>query len=548
VIGDPLEEELLNFAKAEIEGTTELHGMKYIKVIKIGRGNKESLGIVDVFGFKSELQRMGVVVHNPKNGEIFCYLKGAPERIVELSDPASLPKDINQQIADFAKSGYRVIAFASNRLQQNAPGEEYTREQGERGAQFQGLALFKNNLKEATKPVLDRLKQNDFYTGMITGDNINTAISVSKTCGIVDITIEDTAMCTYTHGSGKLTYNLLNVIGDVVGVIDIKNKNPSGKKIIGAIDNLNFAVIIKEFNLELNKPIDLKKAPVLSEICENVRVFARMDPHQKALIVKTYKEYYKKENYTVGFCGDGANDCIALKHADIGVSLSKNESSLSAPFISSVEDISAMENVSIIGKAALTTNFDCFRYFCLYSIIQTIGLIILFSLGTEYSVPMYLTMDVPIALNVANAMGLMAPFKSLTKKMPKHTLIYAKFLISIILNCVYTFGFMVFGIWMMRTDPMFVSAKDFALVGISDEIPTFESTITSLLALQGTIHLGVTFNLAGHFKDRWNCQVYMIISLIIYILYQFYLIFNSRTMWPKVDNFLMDNYNFVVFE
>ncbi len=85
--------------------------------------------------------------------------------------------------------------------------------------------------------------------------------------------------------------------------------------------------------------------------------------------MKIFKEYFKEWNYTVGFCGDGANDCIALKHADIGVSLSKSESSLSAPFVSKIEDISCMEQVSIIGKAALTTNYDCFRYFCLYSII-----------------------------------------------------------------------------------------------------------------------------------------------------------------------------------
>lgn len=183
---------------------------------------------------------MSVVAESISSGEIFCYIKGAPERIVELCDPSSLPKNIDKQIADFAKKGFRVIAFACNKLQPQAPGQEYTREQGELGAKFQGLACFKNNLKDATKPTLDNLKQNDFYTGMITGDNLNTAISVSKTCGIIDISIEDTAICTYTAGSGRLNYSLLNEMGDAVANINIKDRS-GGRKVIGAIDNINFA-------------------------------------------------------------------------------------------------------------------------------------------------------------------------------------------------------------------------------------------------------------------------------------------------------------------
>lgn len=284
------------------------------------------------------------------------------------------------------------------------------------------------------------------------------------------------------------------------------------------------------------------------ELAENVRVFARMNPQEKALLVKIFKEYYKSHNYTVGFCGDGANDCIALKHADIGVSLSKNEASLSAPFVSSIEDISAMENVSIIGKSALTTNYDCFRYFCLYSIIQSIGLVFLLTMGTEYSVPMYLTMDVPIALNVANCMGLMAPIKKLTKKIPKYTLMNAKFLISIILNSIQSIGFFIIGLNLIKVDENFVAVKDFTPEDVEAEKPTFESTIVSLVAMQGAIHLGITFNIAGFFKDRFYKQIYIMVSLVIYMAYQCYLIFNSRLMWPVVDNFLMDNYSFVVFD
>lgn len=551
-LGDPLEEELYKFARAGLENTKDIRGKNYMKVVRVDRGGStDMLGVINVFGFKSELQRMSIVVEDSGTGEVYGYVKGAPERIVELSDPQTLPKDINQQITDFAKNGFRVIAFGSKKLPALASGQEYTREMSEEKITFQGLALFKNNLKEATKPTLDKLKQAGFYTGMITGDNINTAISVSKSCGLVDITQEDIAICTYTERSGKLNYTLINAHGDPVGQIDPKSRAHSDKAIIGAMDNINFEKISKELGLELNKPIDLEKDKILIEISENVRVFARMNPQQKALIVKIFKEYYKSKNYTVGFCGDGANDCIALKHADIGVSLSKNEASLSAPFVSAIEDISCIEHVSIQGKCALTSNFDIFRYFCLYSVIQTIGLIFLFANKTEYSVPMYLTMDIPIALNLANAMGLLSAAKTLTKKLPKHTLFYLKFMTSLLWNILLTFAVIIFGLWMIKGDEGFYAASDApepSDEAIDDSIPTYESTLISLVAIQGTFHVAMSFSLQGMWKDRFFVQVYFMISLLLYMLYMIYLIFNARNFWPAVDNFLMDQYNFVIFD
>ena len=55
----------------------------------------------------------------------------------------------------------------------------------------------------------------------------------------------------------------------------------------------------------------------LAELVENVTVFAKLSPEQKARIVAALH----KRGHVVGFLGDGVNDSLALKAADVGVSV-----------------------------------------------------------------------------------------------------------------------------------------------------------------------------------------------------------------------------------
>lgn len=71
------------------------------------------------------------------------------------------------------------------------------------------------------------------------------------------------------------------------------------------------------------------------------QVFARMSPDEKHELV----EKLQSIGYCCGFCGDGANDCGALKAADVGISLSEAEASVAAPFTSRVFDITCVPEV-----------------------------------------------------------------------------------------------------------------------------------------------------------------------------------------------------------
>ena len=69
-----------------------------------------------------------------------------------------------------------------------------------------------------------------------------------------------------------------------------------------------------------------------------------MSPEHKTLLIQSLQN----EKLTVCMCGDGANDCGALKAADISLSLSAEEASISAPFCSSyVNDISPLIDLFI---------------------------------------------------------------------------------------------------------------------------------------------------------------------------------------------------------
>lgn len=93
-----------------------------------------------------------------------------------------------------------------------------------------------------------------------------------------------------------------------------------------------------------------------------------MSPSEKNEVV----ERLQVLGYTVLMCGDGANDCAALKAADVGISLSEAEASVAAPFTSNTPDISCVIEIIKEGRAALATSFSCFKYMCVIPVLRSV--------------------------------------------------------------------------------------------------------------------------------------------------------------------------------
>eukprot|EP00922_Rhytidocystis_sp_ex-Travisia-forbesii_P013489 GHVS01020202.1.p1 GENE.GHVS01020202.1~~GHVS01020202.1.p1 ORF type:complete len:1401 (+),score=180.46 GHVS01020202.1:137-4339(+) len=128
----------------------------------------------------------------------------------------------------------------------------------------------------------------------------------------------------------------------------------------------------------------------------NTKVFARMSPEDKTMLVAAMQSLPAKP--LVGMCGDGANDCGALKKADVGVALSAAEASIAAPFTSADYCIQSCNDVLREGRAALATSFQMFKFIVFSAVMQFMSVMILYGYGNNLTDSQYLWLDLVVVL------------------------------------------------------------------------------------------------------------------------------------------------------
>ncbi len=133
----------------------------------------QEIAIVKQFTFSSSFLRMSVLCKTLGEDHMNVYTKGAPEKIVELCRPETVPSDFSSLLQKYTANGYRVIALAGKSLESSVSWHQATkipRDAIENNLVFYGLLIMQNMIKPETKPVITELMSAGLRTVMVTGE------------------------------------------------------------------------------------------------------------------------------------------------------------------------------------------------------------------------------------------------------------------------------------------------------------------------------------------------------------------------------------------
>lgn len=315
--------------------------------------------------FDSTRKMMSVIVN--EGGKESCYVKGAPERVIDRCDfilennkikPFTYQK--KKQVADF------ITAMSSRALRCIAAGykEEHLvkGDKLEENLIFLGIAGSIDPPREEARDAVLKCKLAGIKPIMITGDHQNTALAIAKSLNICSS--EDQVM--------------------------------TGAEIESASD------------AELEKKI------------KKVRVFARVSPSHKLRIVKAFK----KQGNIVAMTGDGVNDAPAIKESDIGIAMgiSGTDVTKEASSMILMDDnfstiVAAVEEGRII--------YDNIRKFIRYLLSCNLGEVLTMFLATLFYLPNPLSPIQILLVNLATdglpaiALGVDPAEQDIMRQMPR---------------------------------------------------------------------------------------------------------------------------------
>lgn len=194
-------------------------------------------------------------------------------------------------------------------------------------------------------------------------------------------------------------------------------------------------------------------------------------------------------------CGDGANDCGALKAAHVGISLSEAESSVASPFTSKEANISCTPKIIKEGRAALVTSFGVFQMMLCYSLTEFASVMILYAIDTNLSSLQFLFIDVCLVLNFAATFGRTKAYPKLAKKPPRTSLLSFIPMCSMTVFMLLAAGSQLFSYYFIQTYTWFTAFQfDPSMSGITTFVPSYENYAVYCTSMFQYITMAVIFS------------------------------------------------------
>ncbi|XP_030888743.1 cation-transporting ATPase 13A2 isoform X1 [Leptonychotes weddellii] len=466
------------------------------------------VSILSRFPFSSALRRMNVVVAWPGAAQPEAYVKGSPELVAGLCKPETVPLDFAQMLQSYTAAGYRVVALAG-KLLPIAPSleaaQQLTRDAMERELGLLGLLVMRNLLKPQTTAVIQALRRTRIRTVMVTGDNLQTAVTVAQGCGMVGPQEHLVIIHATPPERGQPASLELLPLESSAAVNRAKDPDqassctvePDPRSSHLALSGSTFGVLMKHF------------PKLLPKVLVQGTVFARMAPEQKTELVCELQ----KLQYCVGMCGDGANDCGALKAADVGISLSQAEASVVSPFTSSMASIECVPMVIREGRCSLDTSFSVFKYMALYSLTQFISILILYTINTNLGDVQFLVIDLVITTTVAGLMSRTGPALVLGWARPPGALLSVPVLSSLLLQVTLVASVQLGGYFLTVAQPWFVPLNK--TVPAPDNLPNYENTVVFSLSSFQYLILAAAVSKGAPFRRPLYTNVPFLVALAL---------------------------------
>ncbi|XP_053516146.1 polyamine-transporting ATPase 13A2 isoform X8 [Artibeus jamaicensis] len=475
------------------------------------QGLEEPLVPVSILGrfpFSSALQRMNVVVVWPGAAQPEAYVKGSPELVAGLCSPETVPTNFAQVLQSYTMAGYRVVALAGKPLPITPSleaAQQLTRDAVEQHLSLLGLLVMKNLLKPQTTPVIQALRGTRIRTVMVTGDNLQTAVTVAQSCGMVGPRERLVILSATPPERGQPASLELLPVESSAAVNGVKDPDqvssysvePEPRSSHLALSGSTFGVLMKHF------------PKLLPKVLVQGTIFARMAPEQKTELVCELQ----KLQYCVGMCGDGANDCGALKAADVGISLSQAEASVVSPFTSSVASIECVPMVIREGRCSLDTSFSVFKFMALYSLTQFISVLILYTINTNLGDVQFLVIDLVITATVAVLMSRTGPAPVLGRARPPGALLSVPVLSSLLLQVALVAGVQLGGYFLTLAQPWFQPLNE--TVPAPDNLPNYENTVVFSLSSFQYLILAAAVSKGAPFRQPLYTNVPFLVALAL---------------------------------